>query len=87
MTWDEYIKQWAERLGECRNKREFENALDAIEADLKGYKNVSGDFWDRLERAYEEAPKLMLKEAQASAALNALLSAAHSLISARGKGR
>ena len=87
MTWKQYIEQRARRLGECRSTRDFENALDALEADLKNYKNVPHDFWVKLEAAYEDAPKVMLKEAQASAALNALLAAAHSLLRERGKGR
>lgn len=87
MTWDQYIEERAKRLGECRNTRDFENALDEIEVDLEGYRNVPNNFWVQLEAEYEDASKLMLKEAQASAALNALLAAAHSLIRARGKDR
>ena len=83
MTWTEYIDARAAELGDARDRSDFEQRLDALEADLATYKNVPDDFWDLLRKAYKRAPKLLLKEAQAAASLNALLTIADSLIAQR----
>ena len=62
----------------------IENAeILPFDPTLPTYKNVPDDFWDLLRKAYKRAPKLLLKEAQAAASLNALLTIADSLIAQR----
>lgn len=90
MTWDDYASQRASELAACRNETEFQGVLDAIRRDLARWKSSAKDeatFWGKLEKAYEVAPKQLLKEATAAAALLSLMDKAESLLAAARQGK
>lgn len=83
MTWNEYIESAAGRLGACSTKNELNAEMAAIDTFLSDKTNIPPNFWRLLADAYETAPKRLLKEAAAAAALNALVLSAQLLLSAR----
>lgn len=85
MTWTEFILQCATELAQCHTEAEAKAKLSAIEEELKRDQPPAGlAFWGRVLEEYEKAPKPMLKEATAAAALVALTSRVEALLRARG---
>jgi hypothetical protein len=85
MTWDEYIDEVVTDLTSCRTAAEFEQAIDAIHRELDA-NNATADFrdtvWQAITDRYRVAPKLILKEATAAAALFALANRAEAILQA-----
>jgi hypothetical protein len=89
MTWQEYIKQSAHKLAQCRNKLEFESVLAQIEQTLNKNSPPMGraKFWGGVAQHYKDEPKLFLRESTAAADLNALLAAAETILQGKARGQ
>lgn len=88
MTWRDLASQTAERLHDCKNIADFETTIEQLRIEVKAKWQEPPNgwkwFWNLVAEAYEKQPRLLLKEAAAAAALNALAQAALSIIQAQG---
>lgn len=86
MTWDEYVDQCVKELAEhCRDVDDFRAVIGKIEKQLAA---AGADvatrkwFWGQVSERYENAPKLMLKEATAAQKLYVLHTLASQMLAA-----
>ncbi len=84
LTWGALAQKAGEALAKAKNEQQLEAVLDQIEQTLAGH-TIPTDFWDRVADVYAKAPKPLIKEAAAAAALNALVLSAQARILARKK--
>lgn len=87
MTWHTYIDLKVEQLADARSRAQFDTIVDQIHKALdnaNASSTLRGTVWETIRERYRTAPKLILKEATAAAALFALQQAADQVLADAG---
>jgi hypothetical protein len=81
-TWDGYIRDCVRRLTSVKSLKDFNAEISRIDQQLAGTPYPLGEkkFWEEVYKAWDEDPKLVIKEAMAAASLMALLAAAEAAL-------
>lgn len=90
MTWKEYLAQVVGKLVLCRDEDAFKAVLSSAQSTLdrsEANEERRAWFWSNLKKRFNEAPRLVLSDTTAAAALNELMNVADELIAAASAKR